>query len=240
MAGLGRYSRQLGILGGLEGQKRLESSTVTIVGLGGLGSPVSTYLAAAGVGHLGLIDRDTIEPSDLNRQFLCKTEDVGKGKAWVAGERLRELNGEIEVQAISGAIEGSNCSDLVGESDVVVDCLDNWESRLILNEACVELSIPLVHGAVEAMSGQITTVIPKETPCLNCIFSALRERGTGAVQVVGFLPGLVGSIQAGEAIKLITGVGELLRNRLLIADLATCSFDIVGIIRDRGCKVCGD
>jgi len=237
MAHLDRYSRQTNILGD-DGQERLASARITIAGLGGLGSPASTYLAEAGVGHLKIVDPDRVSISDLNRQFLYTDEDVGERKSVIAQEALKMMNEEIKVESHSEKMDEKNLPDFIEGSDVVIDCLDNWKARLALNGACVEMSIPLVHGTVGGMFGQVTTIIPKETPCLNCIF---RERvDETSVQVIGFAPGVIGSIQAGEAIKLLTGVGETLREKLLIVDLKYCSFETIKISRDIGCGICGD
>ncbi len=232
-----RYSRQIETLGE-GGQKKLRNSTVTIVGLGGLGSPVSAYLAVAGIGHLRIVDHDRVRVPDLNRQILYGDRDVGKMKSTAAEKGLRELNEEINVEQYNEKVSEKNVSDLIDGSEVVIDCLDNWESRFILNRACVEMRIPLVHGAVENMNGQLTTIVPKETPCLSCIFR--EQRGEARVSIVGFAPGVIGSIQVGEAIKLLAGIGETLKNKLLIVDLRNCSFDTIRISRDDRCGVCGD
>ena len=169
--------------------------------------------------------------------MISNKEDVGKNKSSVARKRLEKLNDEIDIEHHNKKISSGNGPELIRGSDVVIDCLDNWQTRFVLNKACVEMSIPLVHGAVEDMNGQVTTIIPKESPCLSCIF---KEQKRGEVSVVGFAPGVVGSIQAGEAIKLITGIGETFKNKLLIIDLLNCSFDTIKISKDDNCNICGD
>ena len=229
------YSRQVEIIGEV-GQIKLKESSVTLIGAGGLGSPALLYLTASGVGKLRIIDYQRIEQSNLNRQVLYSTEDVGRKKIRVAEERSRALNPLADVRGIDEHVDEENCAGLIGGSDLVVDCLDNWETRFVVNKACVKLGIKMVHGAVERMNGQLTTIIPGETPCLACLF---RNREKKTPQVMGFSAGIVGVLEAAEAVKLLTGVGETLANELLLIDLMTCSFDFLRVKRAKRCSVCG-
>ena len=212
---LERYSRQIALLRA-NGQLRLLNSTVAVVGLGGLGSIASMYLAAAGVGRLILIDKDMVERNNLNRQLLYTTRDEGKPKSVVAAERLAQLNPDVEIEAIPQELDYSLAAEITKKADVVVDALDNWSARLILDMHAWRLGKPLVHAAVEAMRGQATTVKRGVTGCLACI--APPGLGGGCNAILGPLPGILGSLEALEAIKIIAGVGEPLYNKLLYLD----------------------
>lgn len=233
-----RYLRQVALWG--EGaQRRLLSSTALVVGLGGLGSAAATYLAAAGVGKLLLADFDRVEPSDLNRQVLHWARDVGKLKVESAAEKLRELNPSVSLELVSSRLDSVELArELVEKADVVVDCLDNWRSRFLLNEACVKAGKPMVHAAVEGLSGWVTVVHPRRGPCLRCIFPRdPPERGS--VPVAGPLPGAVGALEALEAVKLLTGFGESLVGRMLFYDGAAGSAEVFEVARRPSCPVCG-
>lgn len=235
-----RYSRQTALPDvGEEGQERLRRATVGVVGVGGLGSPVALYLAAAGVGRLVLIDPETPELSNLNRQVLHWTEDVGVNtKVRSAASKLRRLNPEVEVEDRAVRLTAENVDDLLPYCDVVVDCLDSFPPRMVLNRFCVERGTPLVHGAVEGWHGQVTVVLPGRTPCLACLFP--RSPEPRSVPIMGATAGAFGSIQAGEAIKLLTGTGEVLASRLLIGDLQHHQWDVVDIAPAGRCQVCGE
>lgn len=234
---VGRYLRQIAVWGE-EAQEKLSSSSALVVGLGGLGSAAALYLAAAGVGKLVLVDHDRVEESDLNRQVLHWSRDVGKLKVESAAEKLRELNPEVEVKCIARRLESVECAlELVRRADVVLDCLDNWPSRLVLNEACVKAGKPLVHAAVEGAAGWLTVVKPREGPCLSCIFPRFPP-DKRAIPVLGPIPGVLGSAEALEALKLLTGYGEPLVGRLLYLDLNTGAADIVRVGRRPNCQVC--
>jgi len=234
----GRYARQIA-LWGEKAQQRLLSSSALVVGLGGLGSAAALYLAAAGVGKLLLVDFDRVEPSDLNRQVLHWARDVGKLKVESAAEKLRQLNPELELELVGSRLDNAErARELVERADVVLDCLDNWESRFLLNEACVEAGKPMVHAAVEGMSGWVTVVYPRRGPCLRCIFPKdPPERGS--VPVAGPLPGALGALEALEAVKLLTGFGEPLVGRMLFYDGATSSAEVLDVARRPSCSVCG-
>lgn len=231
-----RYDRQLHDLG-IEGQLRLKTSTVLVAGLGGLGSIASAYLAAAGVGRLILVDKDKVEETNLNRQLIYTPEDMGKEKAMVAKERLKALNPEVEVEGHVMDVFSSEFEDLVRKSDVIIDGMDGWRQRLRINEIAVKYMKPLIHGAVESWYGQLMVVVPKETPCLHCVFSNIGDRA--CTRIVGPVAGIVGLMEALEAIKMIVGKGELAKNRLLVIDLKSLSFDYIKVRRNPKCPVCG-
>ncbi|KQC15404.1 MAG: adenylyltransferase, partial [Methanosaeta sp. SDB] len=196
MADDARYERQIRLFGA-EGQRRLKRATALVVGAGGLGSTVSTYLAVAGIGQLIIVDGDVVEESNLNRQILHWTKDIGQLKAVSATETIKGLNPEVEVEAVALFADEENLADLVGKADLVVDGLDNFPSRYLLNRAALEKGIPLFHGAISGFDGQATTIIPKMTPCLRCIFPRPSPKET--TPALGATCGVIGSIQASEA-----------------------------------------
>ncbi len=232
-----RYERQVRLFGA-EGQRRLKRATALIVGAGGLGSSVSTYLAVAGIGRIIVVDGDVVEESNLNRQILHWTRDIGRPKAVSAAETIKGLNPEIEVEAVALFADEENLADLVGRADLVVDALDNFPSRHLLNRAALEMEVPLFHGAISGFDGQATTIIPKMTPCLRCIFPRSPPKETGPA--LGATCGVIGSIQASEVIKYLTGKGELLEGRLLIWDGSRGRCDEIPIERNPGCMDCGE
>ena len=232
-----RYDRQLR-LWGREAQERLRRATILVVGVGGLGTVASLYLALAGVGRLILVDPERVEPSNLNRQILYRDADIGKPKALVAAERLREANPDVEVEAYPERLSEDNARDLVRRADVVIDALDNWSSRMLLDRACWAAGKPLVHAGVYGLYGQATTVVPGRTPCLRCLFPGVRDT-PGPFPVAGFTPGILGLIEAVEAVKLVTGIGRTLENRLLVVDLQSMEFQVVEVRADERCmEVC--
>jgi len=231
-----RYARQMSIPGwGEAGQARLKEARVVVAGAGGLGSAVLTYLAVAGVGELRIIDSDRVEPGNLNRQVLHGAQDVGRLKAESARERVRELNPDIRVEPVAERIHAGNVLGLL-EGEVVVDALDNLETRLLLNRAALERKLPLVHGAVHGLEGRVTTLFPGETACMQCLY---RETVPGETPVAGVAPAVVGSLQAAEVIKLLLDLGELLRGRMLIYDGLDARFREVRLKRDPHCPLCG-
>ncbi|MDW5549867.1 HesA/MoeB/ThiF family protein [Methanosarcina sp.] len=231
-----KYIRQI-MLFGEEGQEKLRKATVFVAGAGGLGSPVSTYLAVAGIGKIILADFDSVELSNLNRQFLHHEKDVGREKIKSAEEKLLSLNPEIKVETIREKITDENAGSIVPPCDIILDALDNFDTRHVVNKLAVERNIPLVHGAVSGYRGQATTVIPGKTPCLCCIFPTSFKKEV--FPVLGTTPGVIGSIQANEAIKYLTGQGKLLENRLLLWDGLSCSFSELKINKTDNCPVCG-
>ncbi len=232
-----RYDRQLRILG-KEGQEKLRSTTVAVVGLGGLGSIITYYLVAAGVGRLIVIDDGLVELSNLNRQILYTTSDIGLPKAYIAAARLRALNPEVEVVPHQARLTEENVERLLGDADILVDALDNWETRHILNRYAVGSGKPLIHGAVQGFYAQVTTVIPGKGPCLAC-FLPEPPRPRGVIPIIGAVVGIVASFQASEVIKLATGLGEPLVGRLLVIDAYRGVTDTVELKRNPNCPVCG-
>lgn len=223
---LERYDRQIMIFG-KDGQEKLKNSKVAVVGVGGLGSPVAYYLAAAGIGTLLLIDEQEPELSNLNRQILHWEEDVGKNpKPLSAKWKLERFNSDIRIETFVGRLTRGNIEDALKGVDVIVDCLDNFETRFILDDYAQRRRIPLVHGAVEGTFGQVTTIVPGLTKSLREIFGNVRRK-SGKFPIIGAAAGVVGSIQAMEVLKLLTGIGEPLLNRLLLIDLAYNTFDVV-------------
>lgn len=230
-----KYRRQI-LLFGKDGQEKLKAATVFIAGAGGLGSPVSTYLAVAGIGKIILADFDSVELSNLNRQFLHHEKDLGRSKVESAKEKLLSMNPEIEVEIVREKLSESNAEELVPNCDILVDALDNFEARYILNRLAVKRGIPLVHGAVSGYDGQVTTIIPGKTPCFYCIFPCSPKKEN--VPVIGTTPGIIGAIQANEVIKFLTGQGELLENRLLFWNGLSASFSEIKLAKLDNCPVC--
>ncbi|MGA9098348.1 MAG: HesA/MoeB/ThiF family protein [Methanotrichaceae archaeon] len=233
---LRRYDRQIKLLG-IDSQEKLKDAKVFIAGAGGLGSPISVYLAAAGIGRIVLVDNDVVELSNLNRQILYWEKDVGKSKALSAEEKLREMNSDINIEAIPETLDEHNASSLVGDADLIIDAMDNFDTRYLLNKTALAKNIPFIHGAIYGFHGQATTVLPGKTACLRCIFARAPPRA--AFPVVGVTPGVIGLIQATEAIKYLTGMGELLANKLLIWDGLKPSMETIDVKRDQACIDCG-
>ncbi|MCD6514603.1 MAG: HesA/MoeB/ThiF family protein [Candidatus Odinarchaeota archaeon] len=232
-----RYSRQLMIFGE-EAQVKLKKVSVAVIGIGGLGSPVSLYLAAAGVGHLILIDSETPELSNLNRQVLHWESDIDKRpKAESAKEKLLKLNSRIKIMTYNERLTRSNIDKILSEADIIVDALDNFETRYLVNEYCVQKRKPLIHAAVEKMFGQITTIIPGETPCLKCIIPETPPF-RGAFPILGTTAGILGILEANEVIKLVTGIGEPLKGKMLFVDIENNDFSIISLKRSKKCPVC--
>lgn len=237
---LERYNRQMLIsCWGEEGQLKLKRSRVVVAGVGGLGCPASLYLAAAGVGHLLLVDNERFELSNLNRQILCSEKDVGRLKVEAAREKLEALNSEIEVSTKCVEIAENNIRELIRGSDIVVDAMDNWKTRFTINEGCVRERIPLVHAGINGWGGQITTIFPGKGPCLRCLI----PRSPPEVKpfpVLGATPSLFAMLQVMEVIKLLTGLGEPLIGKLLLFSGEDMSFNLVEISRNPNCPICKD
>jgi len=235
---LTRYSRQISIPGfGEAGQMRLKNARVAIAGAGGLGSAVALYLAAAGIGHIKILDDDAVELSNLNRQILYWESDIGKEKAVSAEKKLREINPYIEVRGVRNKITEENAVELLEDVNAVVDCLDNFSTRYIINDASIELGIPLFHGACMEFGGQVTTIIPKKTACLKCIFP--RGPPHKKAPILGAVAGTIGAIQATEVVKFFAGMESLLTNKLLIYDGRFISYEIIELERNEDCPSCG-
>ncbi len=236
---LERYDRQILIPGfGKEGQAKLKKAKVFIAGAGGLGSPAAIYLAAVGVGTLRIADHDNVELSNLNRQILHWEKDVAREKANSAAEKLIKLNPNIRVVTISDTITETNATDLIGDADLIVDAMDNLPTRYLLNQTAVAKNIPFIHGAVYGFEGRAMTTIPGKSACLNCLYHGATIPKT-KFPVIGVTPAVIGCIQATEVIKCLTGLGELLTNRLLNYDGLTMKFTELKINRDPNCIICG-
>ena len=233
---------------GLEGQKKLKAASVLVVGTGGLGSPVSMYLAAAGVGHIGLVDYDVVDFSNLQRQVVHGTSNLGTLKVESARERLLDINPHLEVIIYNEPFTSSNAMRIVQDYgsqgyDILVDCTDNFPTRYLSNDVCVMLGKPNVYGSIFRFDGQASVFYAKEGPCYRCLFPDPPPPGAvptcAESGVLGVVPGTIGTIQATEAIKLILGVGEPLIGRLLLYNALDMTFDLVRLHKNPTCKVCG-
>lgn len=241
---LARYSRHLALREiGVAGQEKLKAAKVLVIGAGGLGSPSILYLAAAGVGTIGIVDFDNIDISNLQRQILFDTASVGAPKAEAARERLRALNPELKIVAHQVELRASNVREIFSEYDLVLDGTDRFATRYLTNDACVILNKPLVSAAIHRFEGQAMTYVPNRGPCYRCLFPEPPTDGLvpncAEAGVLGVLPGVLGTIQATEAIKLITGIGEPLIGRLLTYDALSMSFEEFKFARRDDCAVCG-
>ena len=235
---LERYDRQIRLFGA-EAQERLRDSTVLVAGVGGLGCASSLYLTAAGVGRLILVDFGRVELSNLNRQILYGTEDLGRLKVEAASERLRRLNPEVEVVGMNVRISRDNVSRLVGMADLVVDGMDNWGTRYLLNDECVRQRKPFIHAGVFGMGGQLLVVLPGKGPCLRCVLPSPPAE-EGVFPVLGVAPGILGVLQATEALKLITGYGEPSVGRMVVYDGYSMELRAVEVERRGDCEACGE
>jgi len=233
---LERFARQIMIFGE-EGQEKLKRAKVFIAGAGGLGSPVSIYLAAAGVGRIRIVDNDVVELSNLNRQILHWEKDVGRKKVESGREKLEATNPDTLVEALHVTIDENSVSRLVGDSDLIVDAMDNFPVRYMLNRTALSKGIAFFHGGIYGFEGQVTTIIPGKTPCLRCIFPEAPPRET--FPVIGVTPGIIGLIQATEVIKYITGIGELLLGKLLLWDGLDSWIEKVSVKKNPDCMDCG-
>ena len=230
-----RYKRQI-LLFGEEGQERLKEAEIFIAGAGGLGSPVAIYLAAAGVGTLTLVDSDVVDLSNLNRQILHYDRNIGEKKVASAAEKLAEINPDVTVRTVEAHIDEGNAGKLVGKADGIVDAMDNYPTRYLLNRVALAKGVPLFHGAIRGMYGQATTIIPGKTPCLSCIFPS--PPPAEVFPVVGVTPGLIGMVQATEVLKYLLGEGELLKGRLFLWDGLHSQASEVCVERNPSCPVC--
>ncbi len=240
-----RYSRHLIMPEvGLEGQKKLKNSKVLCIGAGGLGSPLSLYLAAAGVGTLGILDFDVVDFSNLQRQVLHSEKTVGEPKVESAKNRLLELNSDINVVTYDQRLDSSNAMDVMKDYDVVVDGTDNFATRYLTNDACVFLGIPNVYGSIFRFEGQVSVFDAKRGPCYRCLYPEPPPPGLvpscAEGGVLGILPGVVGTIQASEVVKLVIGEGAPLAGRLLFLDVLEMEPRILKLKKDPECPVCGE
>ena len=240
---LERYSRHIILpqIGG-KGQEKLLASKVLIVGAGGLGSPAALYLAAAGVGTLGIMDGDVVDTSNLQRQILHATKDVGQLKVESAKETLQGINPDVEVLMIPKRINKNNGREIIKDFDIVLDCCDNFETRYLVNDNCILEGKPNVYGSIFRFEGQASLFLPKG-PCYRCLFPQAPPPGLvpscQEAGVLGILPGIIGTIQATEAIKYLVGIGTSMAGRLLLYDALHMSFREVEYKQDPSCPTCG-
>lgn len=232
-----RYRRQAKVVGE-DGQAALARARIVIAGAGGLGSTIALYSAAAGIGQIRIIDCDTVEVSNLNRQILYRTGDIGADKVTAAAKNLRALNPGIEIEPVRTRITAETAPSQVEGADLVLDALDNYPARYALVHAAWQRGIPFIHGAVHGMYGQVTTIIPGRSPCLRCVVPS--PPVAGATPIIGVTTGAIGSIQATEAIKHITGLGVLLTGRMLFWDGLRSDLSIIPITGDPACRECGE
>ncbi len=233
-----RYHRQMLIGGwGEDGQRRLKSSRVFVAGAGGLGSPVSIYLAVAGVGRITLCDFDSPELSNLNRQILHNDSRIGVNKAVSGKTTLEQLNPTISIDAITTKIDENTVDDLVADAAIIVDCMDNFPTRYLLNDCAIRKGIPFVHASVWGLEGKLTFIQSPETPCLRCIFPS--PPPPSVFPVLGATPGAIGCLEAMEVIKYLAGVGENLKGRLLVWCGDDMEFCVYPVKRNPECPSCG-
>jgi adenylyltransferase/sulfurtransferase len=240
-----RYARQM-ILPeiGKDGQNRLSAANVLCVGAGGLGCPVLLYLAGAGVGHIGIIDNDVVDESNLQRQTLYTMADIGRSKVVAAQERLQAFNPNLQVTPYNTRLTAENALEILAPYDIIIDGSDNFATRFLVNDACVRLQKPLVYGSVQKFEGQASVFDAAQGPCYRCLFPEIPEPGMGPscaeAGVLGVMPGLIGMIQATEALKIILGTGNTLRGRLLVLDALSMAFHQIEIPKDKDCPCCGN
>jgi len=239
-----RYSRQMILKEvGAAGQEKLLASRVLIVGTGGLGSPAALYLAAAGVGTIGIIDADRVELANLQRQIIHFSEDVGKEKIASAQRKIKAINPEVKVRTYLAKVTASNIAEIIKDYEFVLDATDNFPSKFLINDACYFEKVPFSHASVLGFDGQIITVLPGETACYRCVLASPPPAGAvpscAQAGVLGTLPGVIGCLQATEALKFLMGIGKLLTDRLLIYDALQMQFRQVRVNRNPQCPVCG-
>lgn len=237
---MNRYQRNIEIPQiGQTGQNKLFEAKVLVAGAGGLGSSVIANFACLGIGTLGIIDSDVLEITNFNRQFIHKTNNLGAQKVFSAVEFVQNLNPDVNVVPYALKLDNDNYEAIVAEYDVLVDCFDSYESKFLMNEICVKTSKPLIHAGVTEFGGQVTTIIPEETACLCCLFGDSINESYIPKGVISPAVSTIGSIQAFETVKLITGTGELLKNRLLTFDGLNMRFKELKIAKNHRCSLCG-
>src|SRR5271163_286363 len=239
-----RYSRHLIMPEvGMEGQLKLKQAKVLCIGTGGLGAPLGLYLAAAGVGRIGLVDFDTVDSSNLQRQILFGTKDVGRPKIAAAGDRLRDLNPDIQIDTFEAHLTSENALDIMKDYDIIVDGTDNFPTRYLVNDACVLLGKPNVYASIFRFEGQASVFYAREGPCYRCLYPEPPPPGLvpscAEGGVLGVLPGIMGSIQAAEAIDLILGKGKPLIGRLMLFDALDMKFRELKLRKNPDCSICG-
>ena len=239
-----RYSRHIILeqIGG-EGQEKLLNSKVLIIGAGGLGSPAGLYLAAAGVGTIGIVDSDKVDLTNLQRQIIHHTSDVGTEKTKSAENTIRAINPDVTVQTYQTKVDAKNISHIIRKYDFIIDCTDNFPAKFLINDACYFEKIPFSHAGILRFTGQLITVLPGETTCYRCIFNAPPPANAvpscSQAGVLGVLAGTIGSLQATEAIKYLLGLGKLLTGTLLTYDALEMHFRSVKLSRNPDCPLCG-
>jgi adenylyltransferase/sulfurtransferase len=240
-----RYSRHILLpeVGG-KGQKKIAQARILVIGAGGLGSPAAFYLAAAGVGTLGLIDSDVVDLSNLQRQVIHFTPDLGRPKVLSAKEKILALNPDVAVETYQERLTAANALGIVGKYDVVLDGVDNFPAKFLINDACVMAGKPLVHAGILRFDGRVTTIVPGKSACYRCVFKHPPPPGLVAscqeAGVIGVLAGIIGTIQATEALKLVLGIGRPLTDRLLDFDARRTLFREIRVRRNPDCPVCGE
>ncbi len=243
---LERYSRHIILKEiGVKGQKKLLNAKVLIIGAGGLGAPAALYLAAAGVGTIGIVDADVVDLSNLQRQVIHTTNDIGKLKVESAAETMRAINPDVTVNTYHEFVSSANVMDLIRDYDFILDGTDNFPAKFLINDACVMAKKPFSHAGIIRFKGQLTTVVPGEGPCYRCIFKNPPPKDAvptcKQAGVIGAMGGVIGSLQAMEAVKYITGTGELLVGYLLTYDALKMEFHKIKLPpRGKGCAVCSD
>lgn len=242
---LERYSRHIILQDiGIEGQAKINAAKVLIIGAGGLGAPIALYLAAAGVGTIGIADADRVDLSNLQRQVIHFTPDIGHPKVESAAEKMRAINPEITVKTYYEFLHAANIADIIAGYDFILDGTDNFAAKFLINDACVLAGKPFSHGGILRFDGQTMTVLPGQSACYRCIFPAPPPAGAvptcSQAGVLGAVAGILGTIQATECLKFVTGVGSLLTNALLVFDAKVMSFRKVELRRNKNCLVCGE
>lgn len=238
-----RYSRHILLKDvGVEGQEKIMNARVLVVGAGGLGAPVSLYLAAAGIGTIGIIDADTVDLSNLQRQIIHFTKDVGIAKVESAKEKIQAINPDVKVETYREFLDSTNALDIINNYDFIVDGTDNFPVKFLINDACVMAGKPFSHGGILRFNGQTFTHLPG-TSCYRCMFKEPPPAGAvptcSQAGVLGAIAGMLGTIQAAETLKYFTGVGELLTNKLLTFDAKTMQFHTIQVKRQDSCPLCG-
>lgn len=240
-----RYSRHLILPDvGMSGQRKLKAASVLLIGAGGLGSPLALYLAAAGIGRIGLVDYDVVDFTNLQRQVLYSSDDVGKAKIEVAKERILGINPHAQVDLYNEPLSSTNALRIFEPYDLIIDGTDNFPTRYLVNDACVMLGKPNVYGSIFRFEGQLSVFALDDGPCYRCLYPEPPPPGLvpscAEGGVLGVLPGIVGTMQATEAVKLIIGAGETMKNRLLLFDALSMEFTELKLRKNKNCKVCGD
>ena len=242
---LERYSRHVILQEvGVKGQKKLLNASVLIIGAGGLGAPAALYLAAAGVGTIGIVDADEVDLSNLQRQVIHTTNDVGKAKVKSAAETMEAINPDVTVKTYRTFVDSTNIMDLIKDYDFIIDGTDNFPAKFLINDACVMAGKPFSHAGIIRFKGQLMTYVPGEGPCYRCVFKNPPPKDAvptcKQAGVIGAMGGVIGSLQAMEAIKYIIGKGELLTGKLLTYDALKMEFHTIKLPKDHHCAVCGD